>query len=212
MLHGDLGYAIGTSRSIGEQISSRIEPSLLLMVLAALVALAFNLLRASSRSPPVRRQGRLRALGDHRAAHQHAHVRARPDRHLRLRREPRLAARGRAGHDRRKTTSSTGLSRFVLPALILGLVNAGAADRPCAGEHEVESLGADTSTTARSRACPAASSSSATFENALIPVITVLAFLMPKLIASAVVTETVFNWPRASGGSRSRPRRPATRR
>ncbi len=31
--------------------------------------------------------------------------------------------------------------------------------------------------------------------NALIPVITVLAILLPELIAGAVITETVFNWP-----------------
>jgi peptide/nickel transport system permease protein len=31
--------------------------------------------------------------------------------------------------------------------------------------------------------------------NALIPVITILAILLPELVAGAVITETVFNWP-----------------
>lgn len=33
------------------------------------------------------------------------------------------------------------------------------------------------------------------WRNALIPVITILAILLPELIAGAVITETVFNWP-----------------
>ena len=31
--------------------------------------------------------------------------------------------------------------------------------------------------------------------NALIPIITLVAILLPNLVAQAVVTETVFNWP-----------------
>ena len=87
------------------------------------------------------------------------------------------------------------LAHFVLPALILGLVNAALLMRYTRASM-LEAMGSDYITTARSKGL---SSRIVVvrhgLRNALIPVITVLAFLMPELIAGAVITETVFNWP-----------------
>jgi peptide/nickel transport system permease protein len=87
------------------------------------------------------------------------------------------------------------LSHYVLPAMILGLVNAALLMRYTRASM-VEALGADYITTANSKGLPGrVVIIRHGLRNALIPVITVLAFLMPELIAGAVVTETVFNWP-----------------
>ncbi|MFN8624036.1 MAG: ABC transporter permease [Chloroflexota bacterium] len=195
VLHGDLGYAISTGRSIGDEISSRIGPSLLLMVLAALVALAFGL--PAGILSAVHQYGKV----DYALSAVTVLLISTPTFVLGL-----IAIYvfgvnldwlpvGELVTIGKENDLLDRLSHFVLPALILGLVNAALLMRYTRASM-VESLGADYITTARSKGLPSrVIVIRHGLRNALIPVITVLAFLMPELIAGAVVTETVFNWP-----------------
>ena len=82
-----------------------------------------------------------------------------------------------------------------MPALILGLANAALLMRYTRASM-LEVLSGDYITTARAKGLSGrVVLVRHGLRNALIPVITVLALLMPELIAGAVVTETVFNWP-----------------
>jgi peptide/nickel transport system permease protein len=195
VLQGDLGYAISTGRPIAAEIGPRIGPSLMLMLLAAIVALAFGL-----------------PAGILSAVHQYGKVDyvlstltvlliSTPTFVLGLVAiyvfgvSLNILPVGELYTIGKENDLLDRLSHFILPALILGLVNAALLMRYTRASM-VEALGADYITTARSKGL---SSRIVTIRhglrNALIPVITVLAFLMPELIAGAVVTETVFNWP-----------------
>ena len=86
-------------------------------------------------------------------------------------------------------------AHFVLPAMILGLANAALLMRYTRASM-LEVLDGDYITTARAKGLASrVVLVRHGLRNALIPIITVLAFLLPELIAGAVITETVFNWP-----------------
>jgi peptide/nickel transport system permease protein len=87
------------------------------------------------------------------------------------------------------------LAHLAGPALILGLANAAPIVRYTRASM-VEVLGADFITTARSKGLTSrVVLIRHALRNALIPIITLVAILLPQLVAGAVVTETVFNWP-----------------
>lgn len=195
VLQGDLGYAISTGRSIGDEVASRLGPSLLLMALAAIVALAFGL--PAGILSAVHQYGKL----DYTLSAITVLLVSTPTFVLGLIAiyvfgvELDWLPVGELVTIGKENDLLDRLSHFVLPALILGLVNAALLMRYTRASM-VEALGADYITTANSKGLPSrVVVIRHGLRNALIPVITVLAFLMPELIAGAVVTETVFNWP-----------------
>lgn len=195
LLQGDLGYSITTGRPIAAEIGPRIGPSLMLMLLAAIVALAFGL--PAGILSAVHQYGKI----DYALSTLTVLLISTPTFVLGL-----VAIYvfgvwlgilpvGELYTFGKENDLLDRLSHFVLPALILGLVNAAFLMRYTRASM-LESLGSDYITTARSKGL----SSRVVvirhgLRNALIPVITVLAFLLPELIAGAVVTESVFNWP-----------------
>lgn len=195
VLQGDLGYAISTGRPIASEIGSRIGPSLLLMILAAIVALAFGL--PAGILSAVKQYGKT----DYLLSALTVLLISTPTFVLGLVAiyifgvSLDLLPVGELVTIGKENDLLDRLSHFVLPALILGLVNAALLMRYTRASM-VEALGADYITTAKSKGLPSrVVVVRHGLRNALIPVITVLAFLMPELIAGAVVTETVFNWP-----------------
>jgi peptide/nickel transport system permease protein len=86
-------------------------------------------------------------------------------------------------------------AHLVMPGLILGLAQAAQVARYTRSSM-LEVMGSEYMTTARSKGL-------ATrivlvrhgLRNALIPIITLLAIFLPNLVAQAVITESVFNWP-----------------
>lgn len=195
VLQGDLGYAISTGRPIADELAPRIGPSLMLMFLAALVAIAFGL--PAGILSAVRQYGKV----DYLLSSLTVLLISTPTFVLGLVGiyvfgvTLRVLPVGELYTVGKENDLLDRLAHFVLPALILGLVNAALLMRYTRASM-LEALGADYITTARSKGLPGRLVVIRHgLRNALIPVITVLAFLMPELIAGAVVTETVFNWP-----------------
>jgi len=87
------------------------------------------------------------------------------------------------------------LAHLAMPGAILGLVNAAPLMRYTRASM-VEVLSSDYVTTARAKGLAGrVVLVRHALRNALIPVIMVLGYLVPDLVAGAVITETVFNWP-----------------
>ena len=83
---------------------------------------------------------------------------------------------------------------LILPASVLALVNAAPLVRYTRASM-LDVLGSDYVTTARSKGIsPRRVIIRHAFRNALIPIITLIALLIPELLAGAVITEQVFNW------------------
>ena len=195
VVQGDLGYSLSTKRPIVDELAPRIGPSLLLMLLAALVAIAFGL--PAGILSAVNQYGKV----DYVLSALTVLLISTPTFVLGLVGiyvfgvTLRVLPVGELYTIGKEDDLLDRLAHFVLPALILGLVNAALLMRYTRASM-VEALGADYITTARSKGLQSrVVVIRHGLRNALIPVITVLAFLMPELIAGAVVTETVFNWP-----------------
>jgi peptide/nickel transport system permease protein len=195
VLQGDLGYSVSSGRAIVDELGPRIGPSLTLMLLAALIAVAFGL--PAGILSAVHQYGKV----DYLLSALTVLLVSTPTFVIGL-----LAIYvfgvsldwlpvGELMTVGKENDLIDRLSHYVLPAMILGLVNAALLMRYTRASM-VEALGADYITTANSKGLPGRIVIIRHgLRNALIPVITVLAFLMPELIAGAVVTETVFNWP-----------------
>jgi peptide/nickel transport system permease protein len=195
VVQGDLGFSIVSGRAIADELAPRIGPSLMLMAVAVLVAVAFGV-----------------PAGILSAVHQYGRTDyALSALTILLIGTPvfvlalvaiyvfgvwlKVLPVGELYTVGRENDLLDRAAHFVLPALILGLVNAALLMRYTRASM-VESMSSDYITTARSKGL-----SSRTvvirhgLRNALIPIITVIAFLLPELVAGAVITETVFNWP-----------------
>jgi peptide/nickel transport system permease protein len=195
VLQGDLGYSVSSGRAIVDELGPRIGPSLTLMLLAALIAVAFGL--PAGILSAVHQYGKV----DYLLSALTVLLVSTPTFVIGL-----LAIYvfgvsldwlpvGELMTVGKENDLVDRLSHYVLPAMILGLVNAALLMRYTRASM-VEALGADYITTANSKGLASrVVIIRHGLRNALIPVITVLAFLMPELIAGAVVTETVFNWP-----------------
>jgi peptide/nickel transport system permease protein len=86
-------------------------------------------------------------------------------------------------------------AHVVMPAMILGLANAALLTRYTRASM-LDVLNGDHITTARAKGLANRTVMIRHgLRNALIPIITVLAILLPELIAGAIITETIFNWP-----------------
>jgi peptide/nickel transport system permease protein len=195
VLQGDLGYSITGRRSIADEIGPRIGPSLGLMLLAALIALAVGL--PAGVLSAVKQYGKT----DYAMSALTVLLVSTPTFVLGLVAiyvfgvSWKILPVGNLYTIGKEDDLIDRAAHFVLPALVLGLVNAALLMRYTRASM-LEAMGSDYILTARSKGL----SSRVVvlrhgLRNALIPVITVLAFLMPELIAGAVITETVFNWP-----------------
>jgi peptide/nickel transport system permease protein len=195
VLQGDLGYSITGGRSIADEIGPRIGPSLGLMALAALIALAVGL--PAGVISAVRQYGKT----DYTLSALTILLVSTPTFVLGLVAiyvfgvSWKILPVGDLYTIGRENDVLDRAAHFVLPAMVLGLVNAALLMRYTRASM-LEAMGSDYILTARSKGLPSrVVVLRHGLRNALIPVITVLAFLMPELIAGAVITETVFNWP-----------------
>jgi peptide/nickel transport system permease protein len=87
------------------------------------------------------------------------------------------------------------LGHLIMPALILGLAYAAPLMRYTRASM-LEVMGSEYVTTARSKGLPSRTILVRhALRNALLPIITILALMLPDLIGGAIITEQVFNWP-----------------
>ncbi len=87
------------------------------------------------------------------------------------------------------------LSHLVLPALVLATATLPNLVRFMRSAL-IEEIGQDYVRTARAKGLPARQILARhAIRNALIPVVTVLGVLVPRLVGGAVITETIFSWP-----------------
>ncbi len=114
---------------------------------------------------------------------------------LPVRGDAQAPARRRAVHFGKEDDVIDRLAHIIMPAMILGLANAALLMRYTRASM-LDVLSADYITTARAKGLAGrVVLVRHALRNALIPIITILAIILPELIAGAVITETVFNWP-----------------
>jgi peptide/nickel transport system permease protein len=195
VVQGDLGYSIVSGRSIAEEVGPRLGPSLLLMVAAAVIAVFVGV--PFGVASAVNQYGRL----DYVLSALTIFLISTPTFVLGL-----VALYvfgvtldwlpvGELFTFGRENDTLDRIAHLVMPAGILGLVNAALLMRYTRSAM-LEVLASDYVTTARAKGLPGRIVLVRhALRNALIPVITVLAIILPELVAGAVITETVFNWP-----------------
>ena len=84
---------------------------------------------------------------------------------------------------------------FVMPVLVLGLLNLAEITRYTRSAM-LEALGSDYIRTARAKGLnPVRIVVAHALKNSLLPVLTILGVVLPRLLGGAVVTESVFGWP-----------------
>jgi peptide/nickel transport system permease protein len=195
VLQGNLGYSLVSGRPIAAEVGARLGPSLTLMVVAAtialLVGLPFGVISA------VKQYGRL----DYTLSGFTIFMISTPTFVLGLVAlylfgvTLKILPVGELFTFGKEHDIVDRAAHIVMPALILGLANAAQLMRYTRASM-LEVLGSDYITTARAKGLASrVVLVRHALRNALIPVITILAILLPELIAGAVITETVFNWP-----------------
>ena len=192
---GDLGYSIVSGRPIASEVGRRLGPSLLLMLasaaIAVLVGLPLGILSAMNQ------YGRL----DYLASALTIALISTPSFvlglgalfvfgvHLKILPVGEMVTFGKTDDilDR--------IAHLIMPATVLGLVSAAPLMRYTRASM-LDVLASEYVTVARAKGLrTSVVVLRHALRNALIPVITVLAMLLPELVAGAVITETVFNWP-----------------
>ncbi len=195
VLQGNLGYSIVSGRPIATEVANRFGPSLALMLVAAsitlLVGLPFGVISA------INQYGRL----DYTLSGFTIALISTPTFVLALVGlylfgvTLKVLPVGELFTFGKEDDLLDRAAHFVLPAMILGLANAAQLMRYTRASM-LDVLSSDYITTARAKGLVSrVVLVRHALRNALIPVITVLAILLPELIAGAVITETVFNWP-----------------
>ena len=195
VLQGNLGYSIVSGRPIASEVASRLGPSLTLMVVAAaiaiLVGLPFGVISA------VNQYGRL----DYTLSGFTIFLISTPTFVLGLVAlylfgvTLKILPVGELFTFGKEDDLIDRAAHIVMPAMILGLANAAQLMRYTRASM-LDVLGSDYITTARAKGLAGrVVLVRHALRNALIPIITILAILLPELIAGAVITETVFNWP-----------------
>jgi len=193
LLQGDLGYSITSRRSIAYEIGSRIPQTLLLMSVALTMAICIGIpigvitaVRQYSKldyalnstaiflaSTPVFVLGLIAIY----VFAVHLHVLPTGQMHTVGRTDPLDAA-----------------YHLILPATVLAIVNAAPLVRYTRASM-LEVLNSDYVTTARSKGLSyRLVVMRHAFRNGLIPIITIVALLIPEAVAGAVITEQVFAW------------------
>jgi peptide/nickel transport system permease protein len=194
-LQGDLGYSIVSGRPVADEVQGRLGPSLMLMgaavVIALIVGIPFGVISA------VNQYGKL----DYFLSTITVFLISTPTFVLALvflyifGVTLRILPVGDLYTFGKEDDIVDRLAHLALPALILGLANAAPLVRYTRASM-LEVMGSEYITTARSKGLASRGVIVRHgLGNALIPVITLLAVLLPELVAGAVITETVFNWP-----------------
>jgi peptide/nickel transport system permease protein len=192
---GDFGYSIVSGRPIADEVASRLGPSLTLMTAAVLIALLvgipFGVISAVSQ------YGRV----DYALSAFTIFLISTPTFVLGLVAlylfgvTLKILPVGELFTFGKENDLLDRLAHLVMPAMILGLANAAQLMRYTRASM-LDVLGSDYITTARAKGLRGrVILVRHGLRNALIPIITILAILLPELIAGAVITETVFNWP-----------------
>jgi peptide/nickel transport system permease protein len=195
VVQGDLGYSIVSGRPIAEEVAPRLGPSLLLMAAAAIIAIVVGV--PFGVASAVNQYGRL----DYALSAITILLISTPTFVLGLVALYLFGVTldwlpvGELFTFGKEDDIIDRLAHLTMPALILGLVNAALLMRYTRSAM-LEVLASDYVTTARAKGLPGRIVLVRhALRNALIPVITILAIILPELIAGAVITETVFNWP-----------------
>ena len=194
-VQGDLGYSIVSGRPVAEEVQGRLGPSLMLMgaavVIALIVGIPFGVISA------VNQYGKL----DYFLSTITVFLISTPTFVLALvflylfGVTLKILPVGDLYTFGKENDVVDRLAHLALPAIILGLANAAPLVRYTRASM-LEVMGSEYITTARSKGLIGrAVIVRHGLGNALIPVITLLAVLLPELVAGAVITETVFNWP-----------------
>ena len=195
VLRGDLGYSVVSGRPIADEVAPRLGPSLLLMAAAAIIAICVGV--PFGVASAVNQYGRL----DYALSAATILLISTPAFVLALVALYLFGVTldwlpvGELYTFGKEDDILDRLAHLTMPALILGLVNAALLMRYTRSAM-LEVLASDFVTTARAKGLPGrVVLVRHALRNALIPVITVLAIILPELVAGAVITETVFNWP-----------------
>ena len=195
ILHGDFGYSIKSGRPIIEEVVPRVEPTLVLMgislLLAAGVGISFGIVSA------VRQYGTL----DYFLTTITLMMISTPTFVLGLiflyvfGVSLRLLPVGGMYTLGLEFDLGDRLGHLVMPATILGLANAAPLLR-YVRTSMLEVLNSDYIRTAQAKGLIArAVLLRHGLRNALLPVITVVALLLPDVVGGAIITEQVFSWP-----------------
>ena len=195
VLQGNLGFSIISGRSIADEVGGRLGPSLTLMLVAAaitiLVGVPFGVLSA------VHQYGRV----DYALSGFTIFLVSTPPFLLGLGAlylfgvTLKILPVGELFTFGKEDDLVDRAAHIIMPAMILGLANAALLMRYTRASM-LDVLNGDYMTTARAKGLgDRIVLVRHGLRNALIPIITVLALLLPELIAGAVITETVFNWP-----------------
>ncbi|HEY5201972.1 MAG TPA: ABC transporter permease [Acidothermaceae bacterium] len=194
-IRGDFGYSIQTGQSAWKVVSAGIEPSLILLVGALVVIVvigpAIGVIAASHEGSAIDRalSGAIVALlaippyvlGLVAIFVVSVRLRLLPPGGMRVAGVP--------------LTFPVLLQHLLLPALVLGIANAAPLARYTRASM-LEVLSAEYIRTARATGAPEkAVLFRHAYRNASLPIITVVASLIPELFAAAIVTETIFAWP-----------------
>jgi peptide/nickel transport system permease protein len=195
VIHGDFGYSIVSGRPIIDEVVPRLGPSLMLTVAAAVLAVVVGV--PAGVISAVNQYGKL----DYLMSALTIGVISTPSFVLGL---VFLFTFGVSLHwlpvgelftFGKENDILDRIAHLVMPATILGLVNAAPLVRYTRSSM-IEVMGSDYITTARAKGVAGSTVLVRHgLRNALIPIITLIAILLPQLVAQAVVTESVFNWP-----------------
>ena len=195
VLQGNLGYSIVSGRPIADEVAGRLGPSLTLMLVAAAITILVGL--PAGVLSAVHQYGRT----DYALSGFTIFLVSTPTFLLGLVAlyvfgvTLKVLPVGELFTFGKEDDLIDRAAHIVMPAMILGLANAALLMRYTRASM-LDVLNGDYITTARAKGLASRTVMVRhALRNALIPVITVLAILLPELIAGAVITETVFNWP-----------------
>jgi peptide/nickel transport system permease protein len=195
VLQGNLGYSIVSGRPIAAEVATRLGPSVTLMVVAAAIAVLVGV--PFGVASAVNQYGRL----DYTLSGFTIFLISTPTFLLGLVALYLFGVTlgilpvGELFTFGKEHDVIDRVAHIVMPAAILGLATAAQLMRYTRASM-LDVLSSEYITTARAKGLASrVVLVRHALRNALIPVITVLAIVLPELIAGAVITETVFNWP-----------------
>ena len=193
VLQGDFGYSITTHRPIAEMISSRLPQTLLLMIVALTLAVAIGI--PIGVITAVRQYSKL----DYTLNSAAIFLASTPvfvlglifiyifavNLHWLPTSQPFTAG---------KDSIPNRIHHLIMPAVVLAIVNAAPLTRYTRASM-LEVLNSEYVTTARSKGLSSRTVIARhAFRNGLIPIITIVALLIPEAVAGAVITEQIFAW------------------
>jgi peptide/nickel transport system permease protein len=193
VLQGDLGYSISSKRSIAYEIGTRLPQTLLLMVTALTMAVFIGIpigvitaVKQYSKTDYILNAGSifLASVPVFVLGLVFVYVFA-----VNLRLVPTSLL-----HSPGRTDAFDAIHHLILPATVLAIVNAAPLARYTRASM-LDVLNSEYVQTARAKGLvPRLVILRHAFKNALIPIITIIAWLAPEAVAGAVITEQIFGW------------------